>query len=69
MILVFKKSVNTHTEIEKLKPLIDLIIPSTKWNFDLDDCDKILRIDSEENVALKIKILLNVHSYCCEELD
>jgi hypothetical protein len=38
-------------------------------NFDLDDCDKILRIDSEENIVLKITGLLNTHQFNCEELE
>jgi len=38
-------------------------------NFDLDDCDKILRIDSEENIVLKITGLLNIHQFFCEELE
>jgi hypothetical protein len=45
------------------------MLPNAKWNFDLTDCDKILRIDSEENVVLKIIELLNLHNYSCEELE
>ena len=69
MIYVFKTSVKTKTEAKCLKPHIDKILPNAKWNFDLDDCDKILRIDSKENVVLKIIDLLNVHKYSCEELE
>jgi hypothetical protein len=38
-------------------------------NFDLADCDKILRIDSEENIVFKITGLLNIHQFNCEELE
>ncbi len=69
MIFVFKTSVKTKMQIKKLKPHIDKILPNAKWNFDLEDCDKILRIDSEENVVLKIIDLLNIHNYICEELE
>ena len=68
MIFVFKTSVKTKVQVKKLKPHIDKGLPGAKWNFDLKDCDKILRIDSEENVVLKIIDLLNVHNYRCEEL-
>lgn len=38
------------------------------WNFDLEDCDKILRIDTElNNTAKKIQILKE-NSFDCEEL-
>jgi hypothetical protein len=53
MIYVFKISVKTKMQAKKLKPHID----------------KILRIDSEENIVLKITGLLNIHQFFCEELE
>lgn len=58
MIFVFKTSVKTKMQIKKLKPHIDKILPKATWNFDLQDCDKILRIDSEENIVSTIMNLL-----------
>lgn len=69
MIYVFKTVVKTKTQVKKLKPLINQIVSSDKWNFDLEDCDKILRIDCEENIVLKIVDLLNIHKFNCEELE
>ena len=69
MIYVFKTSVKTHTQVRKLQPGIDGILPSAKWNFDLEDSDKILRVDSEENIVSEITGLLNSCSYSCEELE
>jgi hypothetical protein len=69
MIFVFKTSVKTKMQAKKLKLHIDKILPTAKWNFDLADIDKILRVDSEENVVLKIIDLLNIHNYSCEELE
>jgi hypothetical protein len=69
MIFVFKTSVKTEMQAKKLKLHIDKILPNVKWNFDLKDNDKILRIDSEEDVVFKIIDLLNVHEYSCEELE
>ena len=69
MIFVFKTSVKTKMQIKKLKPHIDKILLNAKWNFDLADSDKILRIDSEENIVLIITDLLNIHNYNCEELE
>ena len=54
MIFVFKTSVKTKMQIKKLKPHIEKILPKAKWNFDLEDVDKILRIDSKENIVLII---------------
>ena len=69
MIFVFKTSVKTKMQTKKLKLHIDKIVPNAKWNFDLEDIDKILRIDSEENIALRIINLLNIHKFHCEELE
>ena len=69
MIFVFKTSVKTKLQAKKLKLHIDTILPNAKWNFDLEDIDKILRVDSEENVVLKIIDLQNIHNYSCEELE
>ncbi len=68
MIYVFKTSVKTKIQVKNLKPHIDKILPNEKWNFDLEDCDRILRIDSEENIVLKITDLLQIHHFYCEEL-
>ena len=69
MIYVFKTSVKTKTQVRQLKPLITHMLPPEKWNFDLDDCDRILRIDSEENIVFKITYLLAIHKFHCEELE
>lgn len=68
MIFVLKTSVKTKMQAKQLKPHIDKILPNAKWNFDLEDIDKILRIDCEENIVLKVKNLLNIHKFLCEEL-
>jgi hypothetical protein len=69
MIYVFKTSVRTKNQARNLKPHMDKILPAGKWNFDLDDCDKVLRIDSDENIVLKIRSLLTIHQFHCEELE
>ena len=58
MIYVFKTSVRTKIQAKKLKPHIDQLLVKAKWNFDLDDCDKVLRIDSEENGKTKVSITI-----------
>lgn len=68
MIYVFKTSVRTKSQAKKLKPHLDKILTKAKWNFDLADCDKILRIDSEENIILSIVNVLKNHNFECEEL-
>lgn len=69
MIYVFKTSVKTKFQVKKLKPDINKVLLNEKWNFDLEDCDKILRIDNEENIILPIINLLKNHNFDCEELE
>jgi hypothetical protein len=68
MIFVFKTSVKSKRQVKELQLLMDKTLPRSQWNFDLQDRDKILRIDSEENIVVMIIDLLNTHSYHCEEL-
>lgn len=69
MIYVFKTSVKNKKHVQQLSPFLNDLLQQSKWNFDLSDCDKILRIDSEENTVLKIIDLLNIHRFNCEELE
>ena len=63
MIYVFKTSVKSNTEAKKLIPHIGKTLPNAKWNFDLEDYDKILRIESEENIVSTIINLLKAHNF------
>ncbi|KRB55434.1 hypothetical protein ASD98_12170 [Flavobacterium sp. Root186] len=69
MIHVFKTSVKNKTQIKKLKPVLDLNFQDIKWNFDLEDCDKILRIESKNNICKKVISLLRSCHFDCIELE
>lgn len=69
MVLVFKTSVATVEEALTLKPLLDQLLPKSKWNFDLEDCDNILRVKSNNNIASHVIETLAEQGYFCEELD
>lgn len=68
MIFVFRTNVPNISEAENLGSLLDKHLPNANWNFDLEDCDKILRIDSPTQItATAIKVLQD-NGYECEEL-
>jgi hypothetical protein len=66
-VLVFKTSVKTPQHIRSLKPWLDVTAGKGKWNFALDDCDRILRIVSQVDPLTAIN-LLREKGYECSEL-
>jgi hypothetical protein len=68
-VLVFKTSVESQQSVNILKPLLDLVVGKGKWNFALDDCDKILRIASMNINAQATIRLLQENGYDCSELE
>ena len=70
MIFIFKTNISHPSEVEILKPLINKRFPNETWNFDLEDCDKIFRIDSDNmNSALKVSLFFKTLGYDCDELN
>ena len=66
MIYVFKTSVDTTSKLEFANALLDERLPNALWNFDLEDCDNILRIDSENEIN---EIILKNDVFDCIELE
>ena len=69
MIYVFKTSVQTDEDVIKLKPRLDSLSKIIKWNFDLEDCDNILRINLSETSPQIILDLLKEANFECQELE
>ena len=69
MILVFKTTVTTSAKINILKPHLDGLLPSARWNFDLMDCDNILRVNSSDDLSTLIISTLNKFGFDCIALD
>lgn len=69
MVEVFKTNVR---EVEKSKVLAQKLqthFPATRINFDLQDCDKILRVEGENILPLEVIQILNDRGYLCEVLS
>lgn len=69
MVEVFKTNVQKKAQSKMLHCLLLQAFPLFKINFDLSDCDKVLRIEGEDIVALRIKFLLQEYGFNCEILD
>ncbi len=68
-VLVFSTSVATPGEIKILTLWLDSLVGRGKWNFALDDCDRILRIVSDELHPSRVIQLLRYHGFECNELE
>ncbi|KAA5540378.1 hypothetical protein [Adhaeribacter rhizoryzae] len=69
-VLVFKTSVTTSSKVNRLKPLLDkLMATGEKWNFDLEDCDNILRVEAISLQADAVIQNLQKAGFSCAELE
>ncbi len=69
MIYVFKTTVKTKKAVKQITPKLNDLLPTSKWNFDLEDCDNILRIDSKIEISELVIQLLQDNGFDCIELD
>ena len=65
---VFKTNVQEQEHAEMLCDLIQTELTVQRANFDLEDCDKIFRVESAVHIDHKIIALLRLHGFMCEEL-
>ena len=65
-VLVFKTSVRHKYHVDILAPELK---DYGKWNFDLDDCDKILRVENDQVSGKAITAILEKYGFKCEELE
>jgi len=69
MIEIFKTNVDTVRQAEIMVALLRRHFPSAEINFDLEDCDKVLRIKGENFCALCIIRILAIKGFECLVLE
>jgi hypothetical protein len=69
MVEVFKTNVQKKIQSKMLLCILTEAFPSLKINFDLSDCDKVLRAEGDNMEALRIMILVKENGFSCEILD
>ena len=69
MVEVFKTNVQKKVQSKMLLSILSEAFPSFKINFDLCDCDKVLRVEGDNTEALPIMILVKEYGFTCEILD
>ncbi|MCD0469135.1 hypothetical protein [Flavobacterium sp. JAS] len=68
MVLVFKTNVDSLSKVKRIAPKLNHLFPKVKWNFDLEDCDRILRLESDNDIIKEIILLMKVLGFKCEAL-
>ena len=68
MVEVFKTNVQEFSESKTIIQHLLAYFPECKVNFDLEDCDKILRVEHGAVPYTKIITLLHTLGYQCELL-
>lgn len=68
MILVFKTNINSKSRVRQTERALNRILLPASWNFDLEDCDNILRIDSESDISKVLKAEMQKFGILIEEL-
>jgi hypothetical protein len=68
-VYVFRTSVSGSNEVRQLQPELNGILNRNgHWNFDLEDCDNILRVETSVLRARAIASVLHKAGFECEEL-
>ena len=69
MIEVFKTNVQHLSEAKQVVNVLLQHFPDSKINFDLDDCDKILRVEGKNFLTEKVRLLVEEHGFYCNVLE
>jgi hypothetical protein len=69
MVEAFKTNVQKKAQSKILLCILSEAFSSFKINFDLSDCDKVLRVEGDNMEALRIMILVREYGFKCEILD
>ena len=67
-VLVFKTNVRNKKHVTEVAHQLDQFTDISRWNFDLQDKDRILRIETDDLSPKIIENTLQQAGYYCEEL-
>lgn len=66
---VFKTNVSDTATADLIRKNLQLAFPGYKINFDLQDCDKILRIEGNKILPATVTELVKASGFYCEVLN
>jgi hypothetical protein len=69
MVEIFKTNVEKQEDADPILQQLKTLFPNYRCNFDLDDCDKILRIEGGKMDITKIEEILKTMGFDCKNLN
>jgi hypothetical protein len=69
MVEVFKTNISSELLANEVLKKLNLLVPSAMINFDLNDCDRILRVQSEANITECVLAFFEKSGLFCEVLN
>ncbi len=69
MIEVFKTNIEQSSDATNIVQMLHQHFPGSRINFDLQDCDKILRVEGKDFSTDKIIMLVHKNGFRCEILE
>ncbi len=69
MVEVFKTNVQEHDHAAELTALFTRCYPGHRINFDLEDCDRVLRIEGNTFHPGHIVSMMHEHGYECSIME
>lgn len=67
-VLVFKTTIRTDNDVERVRQIFCDDARIRRWNVDLEDIDRVLRVEASERYADDIIARVREAGFWCEEL-
>lgn len=68
-LLIYRTDIKTKKKVKTIEHLFENRSTISDWSIDLEDVDKVLRIEATENMnELELINSINTHGFSCEDL-
>ena len=67
-VLILKTNIRYKKQVKTVAPLLDGQDNISRWNIDLNDIDKVLRIESDDMELTEVVQIIKKAGFHCEEL-
>lgn len=68
IIEVFKTNVDNHEDAHQIIDALSKLLNSIRVTIDLEDCDRVLRVEGKAFAAEEVITVLHLHGFDCELL-